>query len=85
MLFHQLDITDSVSVEAFAKWAAQELGDVDILVNNAGAPDGFGCTCRMMKGVWAGVFVHSHASAGCCAYWACLRPYACRAVQAGQC
>lgn len=38
VLFHQLDITDPVSVEAFAKWAAQDLGEVHVLVNNAGAP-----------------------------------------------
>ena len=41
VLFHQLDITDPVSVEAFAKWAAQDLGEIHVLVNNAGAPDWF--------------------------------------------
>lgn len=38
VVFHPLDITDQGSVEAFAKWAAEELGKVDILVNNAGVP-----------------------------------------------
>ena len=38
VVFHPLDITDQGSVEAFAKWAAEELGKVDVLVNNAGVP-----------------------------------------------
>ncbi len=37
VLFHQLDIASPGSVDAFAKWAAEELRHVDILVNNAGA------------------------------------------------
>ena len=37
VLFRQLDIASPGSVDAFAKWAAEELRHVDILVNNAGA------------------------------------------------
>ncbi len=36
VLFHPLDIASPGSVDAFAKWAAEELQHVDILVNNAG-------------------------------------------------
>lgn len=46
VLFHQLDITDPVSVEAFAKWAAQDLGEIHVLVNNAGAPGCSRCACE---------------------------------------
>lgn len=34
--FHQLDITDSVSVKDFAQWTRDTFGGIDILVNNAG-------------------------------------------------
>eukprot|EP00798_Chlamydomonas_sp_ICE-L_P030877 gene30877-35922_t len=36
VLFHQLDITDQASVDAFADWLKDTVGCVDILVNNAG-------------------------------------------------
>ena len=35
--FHQLDISNHESVQAFADWAKEHLGQVDILINNAGA------------------------------------------------
>lgn len=35
--YHQLDITDAASIDAFAGWAREELGgSIDVLVNNAG-------------------------------------------------
>ncbi|KAL8162481.1 hypothetical protein V2J09_013970, partial [Rumex salicifolius] len=34
--FHQLDITDHVSVKNFAQWIQDTYGGIDILVNNAG-------------------------------------------------
>jgi NAD(P)-dependent dehydrogenase (short-subunit alcohol dehydrogenase family) len=36
LIYRQLGITDSQSVQAFADWARQELRTVDVLVNNAG-------------------------------------------------
>jgi (+)-neomenthol dehydrogenase len=36
LLFHELDIVDEASVQAFAKWARNEVGLVTILINNAG-------------------------------------------------
>jgi 3-hydroxy acid dehydrogenase / malonic semialdehyde reductase len=35
-LAHALDVTDTASVEAFAKWVRSHTGRVDVLVNNAG-------------------------------------------------
>eukprot|EP00879_Flechtneria_rotunda_P027963 GHRR01030032.1.p1 GENE.GHRR01030032.1~~GHRR01030032.1.p1 ORF type:complete len:249 (+),score=62.14 GHRR01030032.1:128-874(+) len=34
--YHQLDISNQASVDAFASWVRQQHGKVDILVNNAG-------------------------------------------------
>ena len=34
--FHQLDVTDSDSIDAFARFIEKEYGRLDILVNNAG-------------------------------------------------
>lgn len=42
--FHQLDIVDLSSVEAFTDWIKEKYGGIDILVNNAGInsnPDNF--------------------------------------------
>ena len=40
--FHQLDVTDSASVEVLAEYVAREFGRLDVLVNNAGIfPDAF--------------------------------------------
>ncbi|CAM6085768.1 unnamed protein product [Calypogeia fissa] len=36
IIFHQLDVTSSRSVEALADWLMMEFGGLDILVNNAG-------------------------------------------------
>ncbi|XP_068665235.1 uncharacterized protein [Aristolochia californica] len=36
VVFHQLDVSDSTSVEEFANWIAANYGGLDILVNNAG-------------------------------------------------
>eukprot|EP00850_Spirogloea_muscicola_P016435 SM000133S26801 [mRNA] locus=s133:183225:189279:- [translate_table: standard] len=36
IVFHQLDITDGASVDAFARWLEQTYGGLDVLVNNAG-------------------------------------------------
>lgn len=37
LAYHQLDITDAASIQAFADWACSELdGRIDVLVNNAG-------------------------------------------------
>lgn len=36
LVYHQLDITDSASVKAFAKWVEETYRGVDVLVNNAG-------------------------------------------------
>lgn len=36
VVFHQLDVTSSSSVEALAAWVRQEFDGLDILVNNAG-------------------------------------------------
>ena len=61
MLFHQLDITDPVSVEAFAKWAAQDLGEIHVLVNNAGAPGCVGCACKAGVDISAAMLLHVRA------------------------
>jgi NAD(P)-dependent dehydrogenase (short-subunit alcohol dehydrogenase family) len=36
VLGYPLDLADAVSVEAFARWCAHEVGPLDVLVNNAG-------------------------------------------------
>ncbi|CAI9767254.1 unnamed protein product [Fraxinus pennsylvanica] len=36
VMFHQLDVVDSSSIELFADWVKQTFGGIDILVNNAG-------------------------------------------------
>ncbi|KAK4414059.1 Carbonyl reductase [NADPH] 1 [Sesamum alatum] len=36
VVFHQLDIVDPSSIEAFSKWIKETYGGIDILVNNAG-------------------------------------------------
>ncbi|KAK4410693.1 Carbonyl reductase [NADPH] 1 [Sesamum angolense] len=36
VVFHQLDIVDPSSIEAFSKWIKKTYGGIDILVNNAG-------------------------------------------------
>lgn len=45
LIYRQLDITDSQSVQAFADWARQELRTVDVLVNNAGKRGAVGGRC----------------------------------------
>ncbi|KAL1493753.1 hypothetical protein ABEB36_009447 [Hypothenemus hampei] len=35
-LFHQLDITDQISIDNFKKFIKEEYGGIDILINNAG-------------------------------------------------
>ncbi|PIN04733.1 Dehydrogenases with different specificities (related to short-chain alcohol dehydrogenases) [Handroanthus impetiginosus] len=36
VMFHQLDIVDPSSIEAFTEWVKEKYGGIDILVNNAG-------------------------------------------------
>ncbi|KAK4395442.1 Carbonyl reductase [NADPH] 1 [Sesamum angolense] len=36
VVFHQLDIVDPSSIEAFTEWIKQNYGGIDILINNAG-------------------------------------------------
>ncbi|CAA0816400.1 NAD(P)-binding Rossmann-fold superfamily protein [Striga hermonthica] len=36
VVFHQLDIVDPQSIEAFVEWVKEKYGGIDILVNNAG-------------------------------------------------
>ncbi|KAL2234518.1 carbonyl reductase [NADPH] 1 [Sesamum indicum] len=36
VVFHQLDIVDPSSIEAFSKWIKETYGGIDIVVNNAG-------------------------------------------------
>jgi NAD(P)-dependent dehydrogenase (short-subunit alcohol dehydrogenase family) len=45
VMFHQLDITDAESVDAFADWAESALGSVTVLVNNAGRERHLTCCC----------------------------------------
>ncbi|KAL8500082.1 hypothetical protein ACS0TY_019903 [Phlomoides rotata] len=37
LMFHQLDVTDSTSVDSLAEFIKSQIGKLDILVNNAGA------------------------------------------------
>lgn len=39
-LFHELDVSKTDSIEAFAKWVKSHTGKLDILVNNAGGAHG---------------------------------------------
>lgn len=41
--YHQLDIDDQTSVDAFKKYLAENHGGIDVLVNNAGMAFGVGC------------------------------------------
>ncbi|KXZ50605.1 hypothetical protein GPECTOR_15g288 [Gonium pectorale] len=43
VLFHQLDISDPASVDAFAAWLQKEAGGLTVLINNAGPC--YGCCC----------------------------------------
>eukprot|EP00879_Flechtneria_rotunda_P027054 GHRR01028914.1.p1 GENE.GHRR01028914.1~~GHRR01028914.1.p1 ORF type:complete len:188 (+),score=32.01 GHRR01028914.1:128-691(+) len=43
--YHQLDISNQASVDAFASWVRQQHGKVDILVNNAGR----GAACLLVS------------------------------------
>ncbi|KAL0415466.1 UNVERIFIED_CONTAM: Carbonyl reductase [NADPH] 1 [Sesamum latifolium] len=36
VVFHQLDIVDPSSIEAFTEWVKENYGGIDILINNAG-------------------------------------------------
>lgn len=36
ILYHQLDVTDGQSIEAFLEYVATQVGTIDVLVNNAG-------------------------------------------------
>lgn len=40
VLYHQLDISDPTSVNAFAEWVAKHASPVSVLVNNAGEGTG---------------------------------------------
>ncbi|KAL8495324.1 hypothetical protein ACS0TY_019469 [Phlomoides rotata] len=39
VMFHQLDVTDSASIDSLAEFIKSRIGKLDILVNNAGASD----------------------------------------------
>uniref|UniRef100_A0A2P2II68 Short-chain dehydrogenase/reductase n=2 Tax=Rhizophora mucronata TaxID=61149 RepID=A0A2P2II68_RHIMU len=42
VVFHQLDVLDSASIQQFADWVQQTYGGIDILVNNAGVNGNLG-------------------------------------------
>lgn len=39
-LVHPLDVSDTASVDAFARWVAQQTPKIDVLINNAGGAHG---------------------------------------------
>ncbi|KAL3818464.1 hypothetical protein ACJIZ3_004369 [Penstemon smallii] len=47
VVFHQLDIVDHPSIEAFAEWIKENYGGIDILVNNAGVNSDSGSDISM--------------------------------------